>query len=351
MPRRASQTASPEMPRTLVAGLDSPGDVLLQGPAIRAVAAGSRHVALLCGPSGTPAGDLLPGVDDVLTYPAEWIDPNTRSMIRPEVMALVARLAELHVDAALILTSIDQSPLPMALLLRLADVPRIGAVSTDYVGSLLDVRRPADDDMHEVERSLALAAAMGFRLPPGDDGRLQVTRRGHLPPDALALTPYIAVHPGASAPARRWSPEKHAALVRLLVANGQRVVVTGTSSEADLCARVAGRPRREVLDLAGRTDLAQLTEVLAAARALVCGNSAPAHLAGAVGTPVVSLFAPVVPAVRRRPWRVAHRMLGRQDSPCAGTGARACPIPGHPCLEAVEPAHVVDALESLAGDG
>jgi hypothetical protein len=142
----------------------------------------------------------LPGVDDVLTYPAEWIDPNLRSVIRPEVMALVARLAELHMDAALILTSIDQSPLPMALP-RLADVPRIGAISTGCASSLPDVRHPVHDDLHEVDAPLALAAAMGFHLPPGDAGRLQVTRRGHLPPDALALTPYIAVPPGASAPA------------------------------------------------------------------------------------------------------------------------------------------------------
>lgn len=230
-------------------------------------------------------------------------------------------------------------------------MPCIGGITTEYGGSLLDIQHSVGDEVHEVERSLSLAAAMGFHLPPGDDGRLQVARRGHLPPAALALTPYVAVQPGGSAPASAWLPEKHAALVRLLVANGQRVVVTGSSSEADLCSRVAGRPRPDVLDLAGRTDLAQLTEVLAAARALVCGDTAQAQLAGAVGTPVVSLFAPVVSALRRRPWRVAHRLLGRQDAPCAGTGARACPGPGHPCLEAVEPAHVVDAIESLAGDG
>lgn len=337
--------------RALVARLDSAGDVLLQGPAVRAVAASSQHVVLLCGPRGEAAAHLLPGVDEVLTFTAGWVDPEPAPVTRRDATALVVRLADLEVDVAVILTSFHQSPLPLALLLRMADVARIGAISADYPGSLLDVRHSVDDDVHEVERSLSLVAAMGFRLPPSDDGRLRVERRGHLPPGVLALAPYIVVHPGTSAPARAWSPEKHAALVRLLVANGQRVVVTGTAGETELCARVAGEHRPEVLDLGGRTDLAGLTEVLAGARALVCGNTGPAHLAAAVGTPVVSLFAPVVPAVRWRPWMVPHRLLGRQDAPCAGSRARVCPVPGHPCLEEVEPADVVDALEGVACDG
>jgi ADP-heptose:LPS heptosyltransferase len=339
------------MPRTLVARLDGTGDVLLQGQAVRAVAASSRHVALLCGPRGEAAARLLPGVDEVLTFAAGWIDPEPVPVTRREAMALARRVEELDVDVAVLLMSSDQSPLPLALLLRMADVGRVGAISPDYPGSLLDVRHWVDDDVHEVERSLSLVAAMGFRLPSGDDGRLRVERRGHLPPGVLALAPYIAVHPGASAPARAWSREKHAALLRLLVAKGQRVVVTGSAAEADLCAHVVGEPRPEVLDLSGRTDLAGLTEVLAGARALICGNTGPAHLAAAVGTPVVSLFAPVVPAARWRPWMVPHRLLGRQDAPCAGSRARVCPVPGHPCLEEIEPAHVVDALESVARDG
>ena len=55
-------------PRVLVVRLDSDGDVLLAGPAIRAVAAGAAHVALLCSPRGRQAAALLPGVDTQGTY-------------------------------------------------------------------------------------------------------------------------------------------------------------------------------------------------------------------------------------------------------------------------------------------
>jgi ADP-heptose:LPS heptosyltransferase len=335
------------LPHTLVARLDSAGDVLLQGPAVRAVAAGSRRVSLLCSPQGAAAAGLLPGVDELLVYPAEWIDPEPRPVRREAVMALVERLAGLRLDAAVVLTSYHQSPLPLALLLRMAGVPQVGAISDDYPGSLIDVRHRVPGDVHEVERSLSLAAAMGFHLPAGDDGGLGLRRPGRLPAEAAGLAPFVVVHPGASVPARMWSPWRHARLVDELASRGRRVVVTGSEDEAALCARVAGRPRPGVLDLSGRTDLATLAEVLAAAEVVVCGNTGPAHLSAAVGTPVVSLFSPVVPATRWRPWKVLHALLGRQDAACAGTRARECPVPGHPCLDGVEPEEVLAAIEGL----
>jgi ADP-heptose:LPS heptosyltransferase len=334
-------------PHTLVARLDSAGDVLLQGPAVRAVAAGSRRVTMLCSPRGEAAAALLPGIDQVLAYPAEWIDPDPRPLRRGPVVELLDRLTRLRADAAVVLTSFHQSPLPLALLLRMAGVPRIGAISPEYPGSLLDVRHPVGDDVHEVERSLSLAAAMGFGPAPGDAGRLEVRRTGRLPAEVAGMAPFVVVHPGASAPARAWSPDRHAELVCRLAAAGRHVVVTGSAGEADLCARVAGPPRPGVVDLAGRTDLAGLAEVLAEADVLVCGNTGPAHLAAAVRTPVVSLFSPVVPAVRWRPWMVPHVLLGDQRAACAGTRARRCPVPGHPCLDGVSPDDVLGAIETL----
>ena len=332
----------------LVARLDSDGDVLLAGPAVRAVAACARRVTFLCGRRGRAAAELLPGVDAVVEHTAPWIDPDPEPVDRHATLALVDELAALGLDEAIVLTSFHQSALPLALLLRLAGVPRIGAISDDYPGSLLDVRHRVADDVHEVERMLSLAGAVGYRLPEGDDGRLAVKRSASgsvLPADSQ---PYVVVHPGASVPARAWAPERHAALVEALVARGRHVVVTGGPEETELTRRVAGARRAEVLDLGGRTTLADLAAVLAGAAAVVVGNTGPAHLAAAVGTPVVSLFAPTVPAARWRPWRVAHVLLGDQDAPCAGSRARVCPVEGHPCLNSVSVDDVVAAVEELA---
>jgi ADP-heptose:LPS heptosyltransferase len=333
----------------LVARQDSLGDVLLAGPAVRAVAAGAGRVTLLCGPRGRAAAELLPGVDEVVVAHAGWIDPEPRPVTRAGVDALVDRLVDLELDQALVLTSFHQSPLPLALLLRMAGVPTIAAVSVDYPGSLLDVRHRVDEDIHEVERGLSLAATLGYRLPEGDEGRLAVRLSGPADlPGELGHRPYVVVHPGASVPARAWSPERHAELVDTLVAAGRRVVVTGDSGERPLTARVAGVGRDQVVDLGGRVDLAGLAEVLAGAQVVVVGNTGPAHLAAAVGTPVVSLFSPVVPAVRWRPWGVPHVLLGDQGAACAGSRARVCPVAGHPCLDGVGVGEVVGAVERLA---
>ncbi|GGV72039.1 MULTISPECIES: glycosyltransferase family 9 protein [Streptomyces] len=327
--------------KTIVTRLDSFGDVLLAGPAVRAVAARAEHVTLLCGPRGEPAARLLPGVDDILVWDAPWAGFEPPPVERASVDKLVDALAAVEADSALVLTSFHQSPLPTALLLRMAGVGHIAADSEDYPGSLLDVRHRRAPHAHEAEAGLDLAGAAGF--PRVDDGRLRV-----LPPPATTrLTgpePYVVLHPGASVPARAWSARRCQEAVRALTAAGHRVVVTGGRGERDLTALVAGEP---ALDLGGRTDAAELAGVLAGARAVVTGNTGPAHLAAAVGTPVVSLFAPVVPAERWRPYGVPHVLLGDQNAPCADSRARICPVPGHPCLESVTAEDVLAAVEKV----
>ena len=116
----------------------------------------------------------------------------------------------------------------------------------------------------------------------------------------------------------------------------------GPETEATI-ARAMGQALSRLADW--QTDM--LADVLAGAACVVVGNTGPAHVAAAVGTPVVSLFAPTVPAVRWRPWRVPHVLL-HVDVPCAGCRARTCPVPGHPCLGGVSVDDVVAAVDRLA---
>ncbi|NUO99732.1 MAG: glycosyltransferase family 9 protein [Nonomuraea sp.] len=335
-----------------MARLDDAGDVLLAGPATRAVRTLADEVVFLAGPNGRAAAELLPGVDRVIEWPAPWIDHSPAPVSSRQVADLVARVK--GVDEAVILTSFHQSALPLALLLRLAGVRRISAISNDYPGSLLDVRHVVDEthDVPEAERMLEVARAAGFDLPPGDDGKLAVRRP--LPdtrPDLGQLLgvgadadkgAYVVVHPGTSAPARTWPAERHRQAVRELVDDGHRVIVTGT--ERDLTAYVACDV---AADLGGATTFAELAAVIEGASVLVAGNTGPAHLAAAVGTPVVSLFAPVVPAARWAPYGVPAVLLGDQQAPCRGSRARTCPVAGHPCLSQVTSEQVVKAVREL----
>jgi ADP-heptose:LPS heptosyltransferase len=330
---------------TLVVRLDSMGDVLVCGPAVRAVAE-DGPVTVLAGPHGADAAELLPGVREVLRWTCPWIVPDAPAVDRGDVQRLVARLDGRGFDRALVLTSFHQSPLPTALLLRLAGIGWVGAISDDYPGSLLNLRHRVDPMLPEPERALSLAGAAGHRLPPGDDGGLAL-RPGL--PDVSVLVgddPYVVLHPGTSVAARAWPPHHFTELAALLLAKGRRVVVTGTPGERALTARVASVTG--ALDLGGRTDLAHLAAVLAGADVVVVGNTGPAHLAAAVRTPVVSLFAPTVPARRWAPYGVRSVVLGDQHAPCRDTRATRCPVPGHPCLSSVLPTEVVRAVEELA---
>lgn len=332
----------------LVARLDNIGDVLLAGPAVRAVASTARRVTFLAGPAGAPAARLLPGVDEVLTWDSPWSGFSPPVVDRATTDAFVDRVGGDAVDAAVILTSFHQSPLPLALLLRLAGVSHIAATSVDYPGSLLDVRHPYLDELHEVEQALSLCAAAGHHLPVGDGGALAV----RLPAVEVDIPeePYIVVHPGASVDARRLPLGPTSDAVRGLAGEGRLVVVTGGPAEADLVRSITGdAPTDRIDDRTGRTDLVALAHLLAAADALVCGNTGPAHLAAAVGTPVVEAFAPVVPAHRWRPWGVPHVLLGDQHIACAGCRSRSCPIEGQPCLDPFEADAVIDAVHRLAG--
>lgn len=334
--------------RVLVARLDSFGDVLVAGPAVRAVAAGAAHVTMLCGPQGAPAADLLPGIDRVRVWAAPWVTETARPIDDALLAEFRALVAEEQPDEAVVLTSFHQSPLPLALLLRLAGVPRVSGASVDHPGSLLDVRlRPGEDlpeDLPEPERALRIAEAAGFRLPPDDDGRLAVRHDAVPPPPVAGLDRYVVVHPGASVPARSWPESHHRALVAAYAERGVPVVVTGSPGERALTAAVAGDSG---IDLGGRTSPAELAAVLAGAEVVVVGNTGPAHLAAAVGAPIVSLFSPVVPAVKWAPYAPLVELLGDQAAPCRLSRARECPVPGHPCLSGVRIADVLEAHERL----
>lgn len=348
-----------EVRRVLAVRMDSDGDVLLSGPAVRQLSVDVDVTHLLVSRRGAEAARLLPGVDEVLVSdaalpgrPGEDVDP-------AHLDDLLRALRGGRYDEVVVFTSYHQSPLPMALVAKWAGIPRVVAESDAAGGALLDVRHrrvPEGDDpgfggAHEVEAMCALVEAAGH--PRTGDERLRVETTAL--PSALRRAlrghdgshrPYVVVHPTASVPARAIGSARAAEHAHALAADGWRVVVTGGTGE-----QAVGRAVTPLggVDLTGRTSLAELAAVLAGASAVVVGNTGPAHLAAAVGTPVVNIFAPVVPAERWRPWGVPNVLLGDQLAACSLSRARTCPVAGHPCTTSVTADEVVDAVRHLAG--
>jgi uncharacterized protein YjbJ (UPF0337 family) len=127
---------------------------------------------------------------------------------------------------------------------------------------------------------------------PADRGRLDLPAPAGSPAPGATV-----VHPGAASPARRWPPERWAAVARAERAAGRRVVVTGSAAERPLAERVARAAGLDPDDvLAGRTSVLELAAIVASADLVLCGDTGVGHLATAFGTPSVLLFGPTPPA-------------------------------------------------------
>lgn len=335
--------------------LDGAGDVLMTTPAIRALreANPKRRITLLASEAGARAAQQVPEVDDVIVFRAPWMKPACGGPDSDRVLA--ERLAARGFQAAVIFTVYSQSPLPAAYLCRLAGVPlRLAhcrenpyALLTDWVPE----PEPARLVRHEVRRQLDLVASVGCR--PSHE-RLSFAFSVHTRRRVAGLLaaaglkehrPLVVAHPGASAPSRRYPAAQFAAaLDGTFEQTGATIVITGDAAEAALVEEIRETMSSPAWPLAGALDLAELGALLARADVVISNNTAPAHIAAAVGTPVVDLYALTNP--QHAPWLVEHRLL-YHDVACRYCYRSVCPAGHHACLTQVEPSAVTAAALEL----
>jgi ADP-heptose:LPS heptosyltransferase len=360
-----------ELRRILVVRPDNIGDVVMIGPAVRAIheAAPGSRITLLASPAGALAAPLLPWVDDVLVERVSWqqLDPGDGGWDPGRDEALIERLREGRFDAAFIFTSFSQSPWPAAYACLLAGIPiRVGR-ELGFGGALLTHVAPAAvDGTHQVERSLRLLEAVGIAVA---DRRLHIEipadarRAAEATLDTAGVDPrgaYVVLAPGASCEARRMPPALAVETARRLLdrtgsdaggstrprraAPAAPVVLVGGAKDVVPTAPIAGLDG--VRSIVGRTSIPELAAVIAGARLLVTAHSAPMHLADAVGTPVVVAFSGTD---REAEWgpRAAPARLLRRETPCAPCRGLTCPI-GLACLD-LDPAAIVAAGWELLG--
>lgn len=342
--------------RILCIRLDSLGDVLMTTPALAAIKESNPkcHLTLMTSAAGAAIAPLLPLLDDTLVYEAPWLKataPRTHS--QPE-LAMVETLRRRQFDAAILFTVYSQNPLPSAFMAYLADIPLRLAHCRENPYQLLThtLQEPEPEQFirHEVQRQLDLVASVGYQtahprlsLAIPQPAQKRVTQLlAELGLDHRQ--PWIGVHPGASAPSRRYPPEQFALVADALVAQGIPVVFTGTEPERPLIEAIRSQMGTAAYSLVGLLDLAELSALFQAAPLLLSNNTGPVHLAAAVGTPVVDLYA--LTNLQHIPWGVPHRVLFH-DVPCRLCYQSICPEGHHNCLRLVDPPQVVNAVLEL----
>jgi lipopolysaccharide heptosyltransferase II len=348
--------------KLLLIRLDNLGDVLLMTPAFHALKAAlpDASLTLLTSSAGAQVGKLDPDIDEVIVYAAPWIDPwQQLPHDSAREQRMIAQLRARQFDAAVIFTSFRQSALPAAFLCYLADIPLRLAASIDGPGSLLTTRHKHPERMmHEVERALDLVGAINVELTEQDlvirvpNDAVQAMRNV-LVQEYGTRRPLIVVHPGCTMPARTYPWEMYAEVINLLAEQLQATIaVTGGKDERALVEQIIEciRPelRTQTLALAGTLPFASFCGLIQDADLVVTNNTGPMHIAAALKTPVVALFALTNPPEQWGPWRVAHRLL-YQDVPCRICYSRVCPYQ-HECLRLVSPQMVVDAARAMLSE-
>jgi ADP-heptose:LPS heptosyltransferase len=346
--------------RILVLRPDNIGDVLLASPVFRALRAHRPDAALgvLASRAGAEAAALLPWVDEIVAARPSWqhLSGGSGRDAGPsaeEEHALIRRLADGRWDAALILTSWNQTAWPAAHTTYLAGIPVRAGFAGDFGGAVLTHPVPPPPrELHAAERDVALLRGIGVPVAV-DQPAIVVPERArqsavaHLRAAGIGERPFLLVAPGASAPARRPDPERLGAAARTIHdATGLAILVTGTSREAAIvgaCAVAAGAGAATDTQLG----LTELTAIIERAALVLCGNSAPLHIADALGRPVVAAYSGTDLASQWAPRRAPHRLL-TADVACSPCYRIRCPI-GNACVD-LSPDAIAEAGMTLLGE-
>ncbi len=335
--------------------LDNIGDVIMLGPALRAVKETSldARLTLLASPAGATAVSLLPWIDDVIVYRAPWQDIGGHVTFDPErELQLIHMLSKHKFDAALIFTSFSQTPHVPGYVCYLAGIPLRAGESKEFGGgSLTTELRNAPDELHQVERNLRLVEHLGFiakdrqlKIDIPEEARAAVPALlGHaaLDPD----NPFIIIHPGASAKARRYPASQFGTLARLLTRKGWQVLITGVEREAALIEGILEHAP-QAHSLIGTT-LAGYSALIEQAALVICNDSLPMHLADAVKTPEIVLFSGTDYEEQWRPRATSSRLLRRKTA-CHPCYLFECPVQ-LACLD-ISPEEVVEEVEAMLDD-
>lgn len=340
--------------KLLVIRLDNIGDVIMTSPVLRSLRENlpNAHMTLMASPAGSLTAPLLPWVDEVLPWRVLWQDLGRLAFDPDREWNLIDTLKQRQFDAAIILTSFSQSPHPAAFVCALAGIPvRVGESKEQDVGTLTHAVSPLPDSVHQVDRNLHVVESLGLSVR---DRRLALyvseSERQQVKPQFLKdSSPYILLNPWTSCASRNYDPTRFAEAARELhQITGWPIVVTGVEKDRDRAPLLLTTIGNGAIDAVGATSLSELVALVAEAQLVLTNNTSTMHIADAMGTPNVVLFAGTELESQWRPRHSPSRLL-RRPTVCNPCYAFTCPYQLE-CLD-IAPEVVVQAALKLLSEG
>ena len=315
------------------------GDTVLTTPLLAHVAE-QTAVDVVVTPASAPLLANNPAVRAVIVYDKRERDRGLAGFVR-----LARRLRGNRYAAAYL----AQGSMRSAALALTAGIPARVGFETSAGRRLYTRRVPYFENEHHAARLLRLGgkerepSAIRPCLFPGDEERAAVD--GLLRDAGWSNEALVALAPGSIWATKRWPryPE-------LAVLLDTRLVIIGAAADRELAAEISRSAGTRAIDATGKLSLLASAELLSRTRALVTNDSAPLHLASAMGTPTVAIFGPTVPEFGFGPLAPRHVVLGVTTlacRPCDRHGPQRCPLGHWRCMREITPRQVADAVQEL----
>ena len=336
--------------RILITRTDRLGDVVLSTPVIREVRKRypDAYIAFMVRPANKDVIMHNPHIDEVITYDKYGLQKSFWSTVK-----FAFGLKTKKFDTAIALHPTNR----VHLMLFLAGVPerigydrKLGFLLTKKVHHLKQ-----EGKMHEVDYNLELLGSCGIDASQAERTPYIITSEEEKRlVDSVLLNRgikrnIIAIHPGASCPSKRWSPEKFAKVSdELAVKYDMDIVIVGADDTSSIAERILNKMRTKAFDLTGTLLVGELAELLSRARLFISNDSGPVHVAVAVGTPVVSIFGRKDPGLSPKRWGPLgdSSIVIHKDPGCEVCQAHDCQKE-FKCLEAIDAEDVLEASGEL----
>ena len=287
-------------------------------PAIRALKETLQcKITLLTSSVASQLIPLLPEIDEWMVFDLPWLK-HKNSFSSEQVNAVIQEIKARQFDACVVFTVYSQNPLPTAMLAYMAGIPRRLAYCRENPYALLTDWVPDQEPysfiQHQVRRDLNLVASVGAitkskRLSLDIPSHVNMEVESILNHNGVDLTkPWLIMHTGVSEEKRQYPDESWVQIGRLIIEElGYQVFLTGSASEKEYAQRLVKKIGKGACSLSGHFALSQFVQLVKQAPVVISVNTATVHIAAAVETPIVVLYALTNP--QHLPWKGKGKML------------------------------------------
>ncbi|MDI6744429.1 MAG: lipopolysaccharide heptosyltransferase II [Thermodesulfovibrionales bacterium] len=329
----------------LVRGVNWIGDAVMTMPALRALRKElpDTKISLLVKPWVAPLFENNPFIDDIILYEDKYNSINGK-------FRLSSVLKTKSCSSILFQNAFDA-----ALIAFLSGIPQRIGYNRDWRGFLLTNSIPFNNDdrkMHHIEYYLNILRQAGihadFSLPYI---YLSLNERIRARNILKGLKrPVIGINPGASyGSTKRWHPEKFAEVSKRIISGlDGSVVIFGGQSETGIAEEITSESqisnlKSQILTMAGKTDLRELSALISECDVLLTNDSGPMHIGYAVRTPLVAIFGSTNPDLTG-PLGSACTVI-KKNIDCSPCFKKACDRNKMDCMDAITSDEVFDAIE------